>query len=88
MERFKSSRGLEMHRMLARVLPDADLKLVRALAEEFGKPRAHAAFPAGLESGGEPLGGEGSGGCAAWLHSLPNDQQGWAANAMTSAAGR
>jgi hypothetical protein len=34
METFRRSRGLEMHRMVARVLPGADAALVRGLAEE------------------------------------------------------
>lgn len=35
MKRFQASQGLEMHRLLARVLPDADQELVRRLAVDL-----------------------------------------------------
>lgn len=35
--RFHAAQGLEMHRMLAQVLPEADAALVRALAEDLEK---------------------------------------------------
>jgi hypothetical protein len=37
MERFHASAGLEMHRLLAQVLPGADAALVRALADELSQ---------------------------------------------------
>lgn len=49
MEAFRRSRGLEMHRMVARVLPGADAALVRALAE------AVAGREDGLTSRHEPV---------------------------------